>query len=75
MIIIKNEQAPQYDETRDSSEIPLASVPLSQLFSGEITTCPICGLEISLDTANVIIDGINYVACKKCVNKPKTTMR
>jgi len=49
---------------------PLASIPLSQLYSPNDELCPVCGVKMPPETVGLIVrnpDG--FQCCRKCVNK------
>lgn len=61
---------PQSVETRDPADIPLASIPLSQLMRGEMT-CPVCNNALASDTKEMSIAGGIYLVCKRCAESKK----
>jgi hypothetical protein len=49
---------------------PLASIPLSQLYSNTDELCPVCGIKMSPESPGLTVrNPEGYIVCRSCVNK------
>jgi hypothetical protein len=70
---------PDTREYRNMDDIPLASVPLSELMNNNDTVCALCGYsfvnnDMVLPTKEMCIDGGIYIVHRNCPNTSSNNM-